>query len=131
VTWDEYDQFARALDRKKKARENVELSTQPETEKQADAVTRPTGPYLDETFGFGRDGQPAICITHHAGMEYSYVLRGGSWDDDTDKLRSAARRGSNPEWSIQDPDGARAAGGTPMRRSLGSASSARSSSRRT
>jgi len=49
VTWDEYDQFARKLDLKKKAREKVDLSTQPETEKQADAVTRPTGPYLDET----------------------------------------------------------------------------------
>ena len=35
--------------------------------------------------------------------EYPYVARGGSWDDDADKLRSAARRGSNPEWSVQDP----------------------------
>ena len=31
------------------------------------------------------------------------MVRGGSWDDDADKLRSAARRGSNPEWSVQDP----------------------------
>ena len=35
--------------------------------------------------------------------EYSYVVRGGSWDDDPEKLRSAARRGSNKEWSTQDP----------------------------
>ena len=35
--------------------------------------------------------------------EYPYVARGGSWDDDADKLRSAARRASNPEWSVQDP----------------------------
>ena len=35
--------------------------------------------------------------------EYPYVARGGSWDDDADQLRSAARRGSNPEWSVQDP----------------------------
>ena len=35
--------------------------------------------------------------------EYPYVARGGSWDDDADKLRSAARRGSNLEWSVQDP----------------------------
>ena len=33
-------------------------------------MTRPTPPYADETFGFGRNGQPAICITHHAAMEY-------------------------------------------------------------
>ncbi|WP_439650265.1 formylglycine-generating enzyme family protein [Aquisphaera insulae] len=221
VTWEEYDQFARKLDLKRKAREKVDLAAQPEAEKQADAVTRPTGPYLDETFGFGHDGQPAIGITHHAAMEYCrwlsartgkvyrlpteaeweyacragtttayswgddparigefawdvknaekpqkvgmkkpnpwglhdmhgnvaewcldhyradayrriaidanrrlpggkapasgpvimpdaeeypYVVRGGSWDDDADRLRSGSRRGSNPDWCIQDPD---------------------------
>src|SRR5204863_2676287 len=35
--------------------------------------------------------------------EYSYVVRGGSWDDDPEKLRTAARRGSDLEWSVQDP----------------------------
>ena len=70
VTWDEFGHFALSLDLKKKAREKVDLATQPETENQADAVTRPTGPYIDETFGFGRDRQPAICMTHHAAMEY-------------------------------------------------------------
>ena len=59
-----------ALDMKKKQREKVDLARQPETEKKADAVTRPTPPYADETFGFGRKGQPVICITHHAAMEY-------------------------------------------------------------
>ncbi len=211
VTWEEYDNFAFSLDIKKKARENVDVTKQPDTEKKADAVTRPTPPYADETFGFGRNGQPAICITHHAAMEYcrwlsektgkiyrlpteaeweyacragtktayswgddpgqlaeyawnvnnaekpqkigkkkpnpwglydmhgnvaewcldhyvpdaykrypvdkaiagpvilpdakeySYVVRGGSWDDDADKLRSTTRRGSDKEWSTQDP----------------------------
>ena len=70
VTWDEYDQFAFSLDLKKKKREGVDLANQPEAEKKADAVTRPTPPYADETFGFGRKGQPVICITHHAAMEY-------------------------------------------------------------
>jgi formylglycine-generating enzyme required for sulfatase activity len=212
VTWDEYDLFGFSLDLKKKKREGVDLAGQSETEKNADAVTRPTPPYADETFGFGRKGQPVICITHHAAMEYCrwlsaktgkvyrlpteaeweyacragtksaysfgddpaqlgdnawyvenaekpqpvgkkkpnpwglydihgnaaewcldhysadyyktfagtsspavgpvlipdakeypYVARGGSWDDDADKLRSAVRRASNPEWSVQDP----------------------------
>jgi len=31
------------------------------------------------------------------------VVRGGSWDDDPDQLRSAARRGSSKEWKKQDP----------------------------
>lgn len=211
VTWDEYDLFAFSMDIKKKKREGVDLTKQSDSEKAADAVTRPTPPYADETFGLGRKGQPVICITHHSAMEYCrwlsektgkvyrlpteaeweyacranaktayhfgddseklgeygwfvdnaekpqpvgkkkpnpwglydmhgnvaewcldhylpnaysqfpgdkptdrpvflpdakeypYVARGGSWDDDGDRLRSAARRASNPEWSVQDP----------------------------
>jgi formylglycine-generating enzyme required for sulfatase activity len=34
---------------------------------------------------------------------YPHVVRGGSWDDDPDKLRSAARRGSDKSWKQQDP----------------------------
>jgi formylglycine-generating enzyme required for sulfatase activity len=211
VTWDEYEQFAFQLDIKKKKREGVDLAKQSDLEKNSDAVTRPTPPYADETFGFGRSGQPVICITHHAAMEYTrwlsaktgkiyrlpteaeweyacragtktayfwgddisqidefawyvnnaekpmpvgkkkpspwglfdihgnvaewcldhyaadtykkyptdkptagpvvlpdakeypYVARGGSWDDDAKLLRAAARKVSNPEWSVQDP----------------------------
>jgi formylglycine-generating enzyme required for sulfatase activity len=212
VTWDEFDEYAFSKDVKRKQRENVDLKTQPETETKADAVTRSTKPYADMTFGFGSRGNPAICMTHHAAMEYcrwlsaktgktyrlpteaeweyaaragsttpysfgdsaeelgeyawyvensekpmpvgkkkpnpwglldihgnvsewcidfykpnayaefaklgqpvkgpvvlptpaeySYVARGGSWDDDADKLRSSNRISSNREWSVQDP----------------------------
>jgi len=34
---------------------------------------------------------------------YPNVVRGGSWDDDAEALRSAARRGSNIDWKMQDP----------------------------
>jgi formylglycine-generating enzyme required for sulfatase activity len=70
VTWDEYDEFAFQMDLKRKKREGVDPAKQPESEKAADAVTRPTPPYADETFGMGRKGQPVICITHHSAMEY-------------------------------------------------------------
>ena len=209
VTWDLYDEFAFQLDIKRKTRENVDLKAQQPPEAKADVVSRPTPPYADETFGLGRKGQPAICFTHHAAMEYCrwlsaktgktyrlpteaeweyacragsktaysfgddpealgdhawyvqncekpqavgkkkpnafglfdmhgnvtewcldlykpeayaaikagmtgpvvlptpdeypYVARGGSWDDDPEALRSAARRSSNREWSVQDP----------------------------
>ncbi|WZO96622.1 SUMF1/EgtB/PvdO family nonheme iron enzyme [Isosphaeraceae bacterium EP7] len=209
VTWDEFDEFAAAMDLKRKSREKIDLKAQVDSEKAGDAVTRPTPPYADMTFGYGRRNQPVICMTHHAAMEYtrwlsaktgktyrlpteaeweyacragtktaysfgddpadideyawfventekpqqvgkkkpnpwglhdmhgnvaewcidhydpkfygtaaatapgpvnfptpkeySYVARGGSWDDDSDRLRSAARRGSDLEWSVQDP----------------------------
>jgi formylglycine-generating enzyme required for sulfatase activity len=211
ATWAEYDPFAFSLDIKRKKADGVDLDNQPESEKRADAITRPTPPYADETFGYGRKNQPVICITHHAAMEYTrwlsektgktyrlpteaewewaaragtstpysfgddpsqlddyawyvenaekpmpigkkkpnpwglhdihgnvaewvldhynprqyetypenepvvgpvnmpddkeypYVVRGGSWDDDPEALRSAARRASNKEWSVQDP----------------------------
>jgi formylglycine-generating enzyme required for sulfatase activity len=35
--------------------------------------------------------------------EYPRVVRGGSWDDDAEGLRSAARRGSSPSWKMMDP----------------------------
>lgn len=208
VTWDEFDVFAFSYDIKRKKAAGVDLGAQTDLERKADAITRPTPPYADETFGMGRKGQPVICITHHAAMEYcrwlsektgkvyrlpteaeweyacragttgpysfegdiddyawyvenaekpqrvgkkkpnpfglfdmhgnvaewvidhyvpdvystypegmailgpvvlpdskeySYVVRGGSWDDDPEALRSAARRASNLEWSVQDP----------------------------
>ncbi len=74
VTWDEYDLFAFSLDIKKKAVAGVDATKQPESEKLADALTRPTPPYADETFGLGRKGQPVICITWHAAMEYCHWL---------------------------------------------------------
>jgi len=212
VTWDEFEEYAFSKDIQRKRRENADLTKQPETETKADAITRSTKPYADMTFGLGNHKNPAICMTHHAAMEYCrwlsaktgklyrlpteaeweyasragtstaysfgdeveelgkyawyvenaekpqpvglkqpnpwglrdmhgnvaewcidpydpkayarfakmaqpvlgpvvlptakeypYVVRGGSWDDDPDKLRSAARTPSNPEWSVQDP----------------------------
>jgi formylglycine-generating enzyme required for sulfatase activity len=36
-------------------------------------------------------------------VEYPRVVRGGSWQDDPAKCRSAARVGSNEDWKQQDP----------------------------
>ncbi|HZM05444.1 MAG TPA: SUMF1/EgtB/PvdO family nonheme iron enzyme [Candidatus Saccharimonadales bacterium] len=38
-----------------------------------------------------------------ATQPYPHVVRGGSWQDDADKLRSACRRGSSADWKMQDP----------------------------
>ena len=34
---------------------------------------------------------------------YPHAVRGGSWEDDADRCRSAARVGSDKDWKIQDP----------------------------
>ncbi len=70
TTWDEYDVFAFSQDILKKKQQRLDVPKQPENQRAADAVTRPTPPYTDETFGFGREGHPVINITHHAAMEY-------------------------------------------------------------
>ncbi|HYV34694.1 MAG TPA: formylglycine-generating enzyme family protein [Gemmataceae bacterium] len=63
VSWDEYDLYWR---------KNAAKKEEPKTaaDKAADAVTRPTPPYADETFGHGREGNPVLCISIHAAMEY-------------------------------------------------------------
>lgn len=210
--WDEYEVFAFSQDLMAEQQKKVGVATQSKSGDVADAVTRPTPPYTDPTFGFGRKGHPVINITHHAAMEYTrwlsaktgknyrlpteaeweyacragadtpfyfgsdprklgeyawyldnsdarpheigkkkpnawglydmlgnvaewvldeydkdfykrfkpgvpvpapvliptdkkypHVVRGGSWDDEAGRVRCAARQGSTPDWSIQDP----------------------------
>ncbi|MCA9029631.1 MAG: formylglycine-generating enzyme family protein [Planctomycetaceae bacterium] len=48
--------------------------------------------------------KPAVfpyCLPN--GEEYPRIVRGGSWWDDAELHRSAARVASNPDWKIQDP----------------------------
>jgi formylglycine-generating enzyme required for sulfatase activity len=72
VTWDEYDVFAFGLDIRaaKEAEKTGTPLVRTENDKKADAVTRPTPPYVDMTFGYGHDGYPAICMTQHAAAQY-------------------------------------------------------------
>jgi formylglycine-generating enzyme required for sulfatase activity len=63
VTWDEYDLFRLSQGIGKK------LEDEPDGAR-ADAVSRPTPPYVDPTFGHGRERHPVLNITHHAAMEY-------------------------------------------------------------
>lgn len=206
VTWDEYDIWSFNLDIQRRRLENKSATP---LDLKADAVTRPTAPYTDMTFGMGHEGFPAICMTEHAAKTYCQwlsektghyyrlpteaeweyacragtptayhfgddpsmldeygwfydnsdekyhkvglkkpnpwglydmhgnvsewcldqyhpdfykrlgatessplavtetlyprVVRGGSWDDDAEGCRSAARHASGPDWKIQDP----------------------------
>ena len=58
--------------------------------------------------------------------EYPYVARGGSWDDDAELLRSAARRARTPSGACKTRSAPRASGGTPTPLASASASSGRS-----
>ena len=208
VRWDEYDIWTFNLDIQRRSVTKQEPSQRDHV---ADALTRPTKPYTDMSFGMGREGYPAICMTQYAAKKYCewlsaktghyyrlpteaeweyacragtttaysfgddpaelgeyawsfdnsedayhpvgekkpnpwglydmhgnvsewcldaysagyygtlstdqpthapylaptkpypHVARGGSWDDDPDRLRSAARRGSDKSWKHQDP----------------------------
>lgn len=124
VTWDEYDLFAfsRELNKERK------LSS-PAGSASADAITYPTPPYADESFGYGKGRQPAISMTYHAAMEYcrwlsiktgktyrlpteaewEYACRAGSktaysFGDDPNKLGEYA-------WYLDNSDGAPHLGG--------------------
>jgi formylglycine-generating enzyme required for sulfatase activity len=222
VTWNEYELFQfPALERgtnvptERMDRElwlafpdlipaNAAPGTNPYVGKESDAVSRPTTPYVEMSFGMGKEGFPAISMTHYAAVkyckwltaktghfyrlpteaeweyacragtrttfsfgddpakleehawffanadgkyqkvgkkkanpwglhdmhgnvaewvldayvdtyskvtapyvpgteEYPHVARGGSWDDDPEKLRSAARRFSDSSWKMRDP----------------------------
>lgn len=68
TTWDEYGLFAlRNIPKENPAKQESGSN-------QVDAITQPTPPYRDPTFGFGREGHPAINMTHHAAMEYTRWL---------------------------------------------------------
>jgi formylglycine-generating enzyme required for sulfatase activity len=57
VTWNEY-----------------ELFMFPKEPPAADATTHPTKPYVEMSFGMGRDGYPAISMTQHAANKYCQWL---------------------------------------------------------
>lgn len=72
VTWDEYDQFSFSYDIKAAKEQGKTGGPVARTQNDvlADAVTRPTPPYVDMTFGKGHDRFPASCMTSHAAIHY-------------------------------------------------------------
>ena len=64
VTWDEYRLFMFAT-------QGGEIAHKDEL---VDAVSRPTRPYVEMSFGMGIDGFPAISMTQHAANKYAEWL---------------------------------------------------------
>jgi formylglycine-generating enzyme required for sulfatase activity len=60
--------------------------------------------YSKDFYGTFKPGSPALGpVLLPTERRYSHVVRGGSWDDEPARLRSAARQASRKEWSRRDP----------------------------
>ncbi len=64
VTWDEFHLFMFAAQANEKAGQD----------KAVDAISRPTHPYVEMSFGMGIEGFPAISMTQHAADKYAEWL---------------------------------------------------------
>jgi formylglycine-generating enzyme required for sulfatase activity len=71
ITWNEYELFMYPDDEKKLRADNP---TEEYINKVSDAVTRPSKPYMEMSFGMGKDGYPAISMTQHAANKYCQWL---------------------------------------------------------
>lgn len=59
--------------------------------------------YIPDFYSRFKPDEPAAFPLAVPTKEYPRVVRGGSWDDDAEQCRSAARMYSDPDWKIQDP----------------------------
>jgi formylglycine-generating enzyme required for sulfatase activity len=67
VTWDEYALWGLGLDRQRREIMKVRATN---WDTASDALAIPTKPYADMTFGMGKRGYPAICMTQFAAKMY-------------------------------------------------------------
>ncbi|PWU12995.1 MAG: hypothetical protein C5B50_20245 [Verrucomicrobia bacterium] len=72
VTWNEYELFM-FPDEERRTRLTM-VTTDATGDKLADAVTHPSRPYVEMSFGMGKDNFPAISMTQHGANKYCQWL---------------------------------------------------------